>query len=323
MEEMGRDFLKHMSIIYKLTSNKAKVIKAFKDPLFGFGLCLNQIAPLIKNDETFLKWKYYTVFHRFPNLKNPQTYNEKLQWLKLHDKRPEYTQMVDKAEAKKYVSQIIGEQYIIPTIGIYETFSDIDFNKLPNQFVIKCTHDSGGVVICKDKHSFNIDKARKKIEYGLGKINFWGTREYPYKTVKPRIIVEEYMEDESGYELKDYKIFCFDGKPEFLFVATDRGNKGEETKFDFFDLKWNHLPFTNGHPNSSKTINKPENFEKMVELARQLSQGIPHVRVDLYNISGKIYFGELTFFHWSGMTPFVPEEWDYKFGEMIHLPNKN
>ena len=309
-----------MSLIYKLTSNKAKIIKAFKDPLFGLGLILNQIAPLIKNDKTFLKWKYYTVFHRFPNLKNPQTYNEKLQWLKLHDKRPEYTQMVDKAEAKNYVSNIIGEEYIIPTFGVYSHFDEIDFEKLPNQFVIKCTHDSGGVVVCKDKSIFDVQAARKKIEYGLGKSAYWGTREYPYKNVPPRIIVEAYMEDESGYELKDYKIFCFDGKPEFLFVATDRGIKGEETKFDFFDLEWNHLPFTNGHPNSTKPIKKPENFEKMMELSAQLSQNIPQVRVDLYNINGKIYFGELTFFHWSGMTPFVPEDWDYKFGEMICLP---
>lgn len=312
-----------MSLLYKITSNKAKIVKAFKDPLFALGLILNQIAPLIKNNELFLKWKYYTVFHRFPDLKNPQTYNEKLQWLKLHDKHPEYTQMVDKAEAKKYVANIIGEEYIIPTLGVYNSFDEIDFDKLPNQFVIKCTHDSGGVVVCKNKNTLDKQAARKKIEYGLSKSAYWGTREYPYKNVPPRIIVEVYMEDESGYELKDYKIFCFGGKPEFLFVATDRGIKGEETKFDFFDLEWNHLPFTNGHPNSTKTIKKPESFEKMVELSAQLSQAIPHVRVDLYNINGKIYFGELTFFHWSGMTPFVPEEWDYKFGEMIHLPSKN
>lgn len=309
-----------MPIIYKLTHNKSKLLKAFKDPLFGLGLFLNQIAPLIKNDRLFLTWKYYTVFHRFPNLENPQTYNEKLQWLKLHDKHPEYAQMVDKAEAKKYVSNIIGEEYIIPTFGVYSHFDEIDFEKLPNQFVIKCTHDSGGVIVCKDKKTLDIQAARKKIEYGLGKSAYWGTREYPYKNVPPRIIVEAYMEDESGYELKDYKIFCFDGKPEFLFVATDRGIKGEETKFDFFDLEWNHLPFTNGHPNSTKPIKKPENFEKMMELSAQLSQNIPQVRVDLYNINGKIYFGELTFFHWSGMTPFVPEDWDYKFGEMICLP---
>ena len=309
-----------MSFIYKLTSNKAKIIRAFKDPLFALGLILNQIAPLIKNDELFLKWKYYTVFHRFPNLKNPQTYNEKLQWLKLHDKHPEYTQMVDKAEAKKYLANIIGEEYIIPTLGVYNSFDEIDFEKLPNQFVMKCTHDSGGVVVCKDKNSLNIQAVRKKIEYGLGKSAYWGTREYPYKAINPRIIVEAYMEDESGYELKDYKIFCFDGKPKFLFVATDRGIKGEETKFDFFDLEWNLLPFINGHPNSTKPIKKPENFDKMVELSAQLSKNMPHVRVDLYNISSKIYFGELTFFHWSGMTPFIPEEWDYTFGKMICLP---
>lgn len=303
-----------------ISFNKKRIKRIFKNPYSGLSLILDHIAPFIKDDEKYIRWMYYTVFRRFPDLKNPQTYNEKLQWLKLHDKHSEYTNMVDKAEAKKYVANVIGEEYIIPTLGVYNSFDEIDFSKLPNQFVIKCTHDSGGVVVCKDKSKLDILSARKKIEYGLGKSAYWSTREYPYKNVPPRIIVEEYMEDESGYELKDYKIFCFDGKPEFLFVATDRGMKGEETKFDFYDLEWNHLPLTNGHPNSSKIIPKPKNLEKMVEISAKLSQGIPHVRVDLYNINGKIYFGELTFFHWSGLTRFVPEEWDYKFGELLHLP---
>lgn len=309
-----------MSLIYKLTSNKAKIVKAFKEPLFGLGLCLNQVAPLIKNDETFLKWKYYTVFHRFPNLKNPQTYNEKLQWLKLHDRHPEYGQMVDKAEAKKYVSQIIGEQYIIPTLGIYETFSDINFNKLPNQFVIKCTHDSGGVVICKDKHSFDIEKARKKIEYGLGKTNFWGTREYPYKYVHPRIIIEQYMEDESGYELKDYKIHCFNGEPQFILVAS--GRHQDDIRFNFYDLDWNLMPFEKSHKrmDSEITIPRPKNLGEMISLARKLSSNIPHLRVDFYDVRDTIYFGELTFFPASGMGKFNPEEWDYKVGKLLTLP---
>ena len=306
-----------------ISSNKKRIKRILKNPYSGLSLFLNHIAPFIKDDEKYIRWMYYTVFRRFPDLKNPQTYNEKLQWLKLHDKHSEYTNMVDKAEAKKYVADIIGEEHVIPTLGVYNSFDEIDFDKLPNQFVIKCTHDSGGVVVCKDKSKLDIQAARKKIEYGLGKSAYWSTREYPYKNVAPRIIVEEYMVDESGYELKDYKIFCFYGKPKFLFVATDRGMKGEETKFDFFDLEWNHLPLTNGHPNSSKIIPKPENFEKMVEISAKLSQGIPHVRVDLYNINGRIYFGELTFFHWSGLTPFVPKEWDYKFGELLHLPINN
>lgn len=302
---------------------KDKIIHALKDPLYGLSLVLNRIAPFIKDDALFLKIKYFLVFHKRLNLNNPQTYNEKLQWLKMHDRKPEYAQMVDKAEAKKYVANMIGEDYIIQTIGVYNSFDEIDFDILPKQFVIKCTHDSGGVVVCKDKNNFDREKAQKKIEYGLGKSAYWSTREWPYKNVKPRIIVEKYMEDESGYELKDYKFFCFNGKPKFLFVATDRGVDGEETKFDFYDLNWNHLAFKNGHPNSPVSINKPDKFEEMISLSEKLSEGIPHVRVDLYNIRGKIYFGELTFFHWSGLVPFEPEEWDKTIGDMLILPHES
>ena len=308
-----------------MKKNRSKLQKAIQTP--GRAL-MNIIYHFPKfsaklDDEKYVRFIYKWCFKKKLDLENPKTFSEKLQWIKLYDHNELYTRVVDKYAVKEYIASQIGEEYIIPTLGVYNSFDEIDFDKLPNQFVIKCTHDSGGVVVCKNKNTLDKQAARKKIEYGLSKSAYWGTREYPYKNVPPRIIVEVYMEDESGYELKDYKIFCFGGKPEFLFVATDRGIKGEETKFDFFDLEWNHLPFTNGHPNSTKTIKKPESFEKMVELSAQLSQAIPHVRVDLYNINGKIYFGELTFFHWSGMTPFVPEEWDYKFGEMIHLPSKN
>lgn len=151
---------------------------------------------------------------------------------------------------------------------------------------------------------------------------FWGMREWPYKDIKPRIIAEQYMEDNASGELRDYKFFCFDGKVKALFIASDRMTQGEETKFDFFDADYNHLPFRNGHPNASVLPNKPLNFDKMKELAAQLSAGYPQVRVDLYEVNGKVYFGELTFFHWSGMTPFEPEDWDYKFGEWLTLPPK-
>lgn len=298
---------------------KTKVLKAIKNPYYGCELVLNRLARFI-DDEHFVKWKYYLNFRKKLDLDNPQTFNEKLQWLKLYDKHEEYTQMVDKYEAKKYVASIIGEEYIIPTLGVYDSFDEINFDELPSQFVLKCTHNSGGIIICRDKASLDILQTKKRMENWL-KINpFWKNREYPYKNIKPRIIAEQYMEDESGYELKDYKFFCFDGEAKYIFVATDRGKEGEETKFDFFDMDWNHLPFTNGHPNSSKSINKPDNFEKMRVLSCELSKGIPHVRVDLYNINGKIYFGELTFYHWSGLMPFVPEKWDYEFGNELVLP---
>lgn len=296
-----------------------KIKKALGNPYYACELVLNQLAKYV-SDENYVKWKYYLNFRKRLHLDNPQTYNEKLQWLKLYNQHDEYTQMVDKYEAKNFVASIIGEDYIIPTYGIYDSFEEIDFALLPKQFVLKCTHNSGGVFVCKDKAVFDIEGARKQVNKWLKKNPYWKNREYPYKNVKPRIIIEQYMEDESGYELKDYKFFCFDGVAKYVFVASDRGKDNEETKFDFYDIEWNLLPFTNGHPNSNKMMKKPENYDKMVEISERLSLGIPHVRVDLYNINGRIYFGELTFFHWSGLVPFVPEEWDDVFGCCLKLP---
>ena len=273
------------------------------------------------SDETYLRMVFRIRMHKRLNLENPQTYNEKLQWIKLYDRQPKYTKMVDKFEAKKYVADIIGEEYIIPTLGVWNNADDIDFSKLPNQFVLKTTHDSGGIVICKDKNKFNFTYAKKKLNGCLKHNFFWAMREWPYKNIKPRIIAEKYMEDETG-ELRDFKFFCFDGEVKAMFLATDRSNPQEETKFDFFDENFNHLPFTNGHPNSKKSFMKPDGFEKMKNLASKLSEGIPQARIDFYNIKGQIYFGEITFFHWSGLKPFVPEEWDYKFGSWISLPLK-
>lgn len=275
------------------------------------------------DDEQYLKIAFYARMHKKLDLNNPQTFSEKIQWLKLYDRKPEYTMMVDKYEAKKYVAGKIGEEYIIPTLGVWDSFDEIDFTSLPEQFVLKCTHDSGGLVICTDKSKLDIDGARKKINASMRHNYFWGMREWPYKNIKPRIIAEQYMVDESGYELKDYKLFCFDGLPKAMFIASDRSKQDEETKFDFYDMEFKHLPFTNGHPNASREIKRPVSFEKMKRLAGVLSQGIPHVRVDFYDINGKIYFGELTFAHWSGMVPFEPEEWDFKFGSWITLPNQS
>ena len=271
-------------------------------------------------DDLYLKMIFHSRVGYYPNLNNPRTYNEKLQWLKLNYKRDDYAMMVDKVTAKEYVASIIGEKYIIKTLGVWDSVNDIDWDSLPNQFVIKVTSDSGGIVVCKEKTAFDIDLAITKLQKGWGKNYYLYNKEYPYRDLRPRIIAEEYIEDESGFELKDYKFFCFDGIPKYLFVASDRQKSNEETKFDFFDLEWNHLPVINGHPNSSVELKKPVNFDEMIQVATRLSQGMPHVRVDLYNNNGNIYFGELTFFHWSGMIAYQPEEWDYKFGEYINLP---
>ena len=273
-------------------------------------------------DVPFLKLKYRVAMKKKLNLKNPITYNEKLQWLKLHDRKPIYTDMVDKYEAKRYVAERIGEEYIIKTLGVWDHFDEIDFDKLPDRFVLKCTHDSGGLVIVKDKNTLDKAAAKEKIEKCLKRNFYYAGREWPYKKVKPRVLAEEYMEDSKTAELRDYKFFAFNGKVKALFIASERQKENEETKFDFFDAEYNHLPVRNGHPNAEIPPEKPKNFEKMKELAGKLSEGIPHLRVDFYEVDGKIYFGELTFSHWSGMVPFEPEEWDKTFGDWIELPKK-
>ena len=301
-------------------NEKNKFVKAIKHPEWLFGVILRRLFAKVLDDKTFIKLEYFSGMRKLPNLDNPTTYNEKLIWLKLHDKHDEYAQLVDKYEAKEFVRKLIGDEYIIPTLGIYNSFDEIDFDNLPNQFVLKTTHDSGGVVVCPDKSVFNKESARKKLEKSLKNNYFYEHREYPYKNVPPRIIAEKYMVDESGTELKDYKFFCFDGKCKMLFIATDRSVG--DVKFDFFDTEFNHLPFKQGHPWATKEIKKPAGFEKMIKIAEILGKGFPHVRVDLYDINGKIYFGELTFFHFSGNVPFVPSEWDKKIGEWLKLPSE-
>ena len=295
-----------------------KFFKLFSDPYWAFGVILRHfLSHFITSDKLFVKLEYFSGMKHFPDLRHPKTYNEKLQWLKLNDIHDEYTQLVDKYEAKEYVRNILGDDVIIPTFGVWDKFEDIDFTMLPNQFVLKTTHDSGGVVVVKDKEHMDIETARRKLNKSLRNNYFFEHREYPYKNVKPRIIAEKFMVDESGMELKDYKFFCFNGEVKFLFIATDRPI---DTRFDFFDTDFNHLPFKQGHPWANKEINKPDGFEEMKRIAGILSKGFPHVRVDLYDINGKIYFGELTFFHFSGNVPFEPEEWDYKIGRMLRLP---
>ena len=271
------------------------------------------------SDENYLKIVYWARMGRKLNLSSPKRYTEKIQWLKLNNRKPEYTIMVDKYLVKKYVADIIGEEYIIPTLGVWDRFEDIDFSSLSQQFVLKCTHDSGGLVICKDKKILDIEQAKVKINKSLSKNYYKAGREWAYKDVKPRIIAETYMEDNEDGELRDYKFFAFDGEVKALFIATDRGLKDTETKFDFFDENFNHLEFTNGHPNSDILPHKPKNFEKMKQLAAILSKGIPHARIDFYEVDEKVLFGEITFSHWSGMVPFEPDKWDYNFGEWINI----
>ncbi|MBS5937911.1 ATP-grasp fold amidoligase family protein [Clostridium sp.] len=271
-------------------------------------------------DKAYIQLYYFVSFKKFCNLNNPKKFNEKLQWLKLHDRNPEYIKMVDKYEVKKYVESKIGEEYIIHTIGVWDSFDDIDFDILPKQFVLKCTHDSEGIVIVKDKEKMNINEARKKINRALKQNFYYIGREWPYKDIKPRIIAEQYMEDYVDGELKDYKFFCFDGEPKLMYIAS--GRVANQLKFDYFDLNFKHLDIIQKYPNSSMELKKPKNFDKMIELSRKLSKKFVHIRVDFYEVNGKLYFGELTFYHLSGFVPFKDEKWDYIIGEWLELPNR-
>ena len=273
------------------------------------------------SDEQYISLKWRNCMGYKLDLKSPQTFNEKLQWLKLYDRDPLYTKLVDKFEVKDFISDKIGEEYVIPTIGVWDNVESIDWNKLPDQFVLKCTHDSGGLVICRDKNTLDIKQAKKKLSKSMSFDFYKAGREWPYKNVRRRIIAEKYMEDETG-ELRDYKLFCFNGKVKALFIATGRSKGSHNVKFDFFDDNFNHLPFTNGHPNADELPQKPQEFMKMKQLAEVLAEGIPHVRVDFYEVRNQIYFGEMTFYHWSGMVPFKPKEWDYIFGSWLKLPSE-
>lgn len=284
----------------------------------------NKIAKTVRyvlrflSDEVYIQLNYFAHFKEFCNLKNPKTYNEKLNWLKLHDRNPLYTALVDKYEVKEYVSKIIGEEYIIPTLGVWEHFDDIDFDRLPDQFVLKCTHDSEGLVIVKDKYNLDKIAAKKKLEKSLKQNFYYIGREWPYKNVKPRIIAEQYMEDHIDKELRDYKFFCFDGEPKLMYVAS--GRTSGKTKFDYYDMDFNHIDLQQKYPNSDTPLRKPSSFNDMIRFAKVLSKDFSHVRVDFYEVDGHLYFGELTFYHLSGFVPFEPDRWDKVFGDWLKLP---
>ena len=268
-------------------------------------------------DSSYLKIVYKMRTGKKLNLQEPKTFNEKLQWLKLYDRKPEYTIMVDKYEAKKYIAEQIGEEYIIPTLGVWDRFEDIDFDALPHQFVLKCTHDSGGLAICRDKSTFDKETARKKIARSLKRNYYWSGREWQYKDVKPRIIAEKYIEETKDDALTDYKFFCFHGVSKIMYISKDHGT---DPRTDFFDMEFNHLPVRARDPQAEITPERPMQFEKMREMAEILSKDIPHLRVDFYLVNGKIYIGELTFYHMSGFTKVQPDEWNLKMGQWIQLP---
>lgn len=271
------------------------------------------------DDERYLKLVYRLRTGRPLDLENPKTFNEKLQWLKLHDRNPLYTRLVDKAEVKPWVAERIGWEHIVPTLGVWDKFDEIDFDMLPERFVLKCTHDSGGLAICRDRSSFDVAAARRAIERSLSRNYFWTGREWPYKNVKPRIIAEEYLDPTEGQsDLTDYKVMCFDGRARCEFTCTGRAEG--DLRVDFFDTEWNHMPFTRHYPNADIPPEAPTRLQDMIAMAERLAKDLPFVRADFYEVGGQYYFGELTIYPGSGIEEFNPDRWDAELGSWIKLP---
>ena len=286
-------------------------------------VAFDKIGLINMPDKQYLELMYEAKFNYKPDLEHPKTFNEKTQWLKLYYRKPELPRFVDKITAKEEVAKIIGEQYIIPTIGKYNKFDEIDFKKLPNQFVIKCTHDCASVIICRDKSKFDIKKARKKINKAL-KVKYYGkhSREWAYSQIKPRIIIEKFMKNKNSDDITDYKLFCFNDVPKIMYISSGLENHATAS-ISFADMDYNLLDIERADFRALDHLPpKPKSFEEMKKLAKKLSKDFPQVRVDFYEINGKPYFGELTFYTCGGTVDWKKHEYDERLGKMIKLPKK-
>lgn len=294
-----------------------KIYKVLKNPkLIPLKIISTSVFKNL-SDEKYIRLMYYLKMDEKLDLKNPETYNQKLQWLKLYDRNPLYTRLVDKYEVREYIKQSIGEEYLIPLINLYDDVENIKFEELPDQFVLKCTHDSGSVIVCTNKNKLDKKYTKEKLKIALNKNYYYKFREWPYKNVKPRIVCEKMLED----KIIDYKIFCFNGKPKFLYVG--QGLVSDHSlKIDFYDLNWNKMELNRtDYENFDKALKKPTNLNEMINIAEKLSSGIPFVRVDLYEIGDKIYFSEFTFTPGAGYIPFEPKSYDRIIGDLLKLPN--
>lgn len=292
-----------------------KLKRYIKDPYREIGNDLMREHPNWLPDKWYLEllWKY--TYGCELNISQPQTFNEKLNWLKLYDRKSMYTSMVDKYSVKKIVSCLIGKEYVVENYAVAESWEDIDFEALPNQFVIKCTHDSGGAFVCRDKSVFDYKGVRSKVEQNLGINYYYSLREWPYKNVKPSIVIDRFLDDHTGKELRDYKFWCFDGQPVYMYCTI----KGESVFENFYDMEFNPIDINHGFPRHKPEFECPQNFELMKDLAAALSKGIPFVRVDFFDVEGQVYFGEYTFFDWGGFRAFEGD-WDEELGKLIKLP---
>ena len=317
-----------MSLAIKIKNRTAWVIRKTKKQSkrvydHFFGVEGKNAQTNILPDPIYLKKLYKAKMGKDLDLNHPRSFNEKLQWMKLYDRNPLYTTLADKYTAKKYIASIIGDKYIIPTIAVFDNPEEIDFSTLPNQFVLKTTHDSGGVIVCKDKKCFDYDKAKTFLQQRLNQNYYRTSREWPYKKIRPRIIAEEYIQSDSIYGITDYKYFCFNGEPKLLYISIGLDNH-PTAKISFYDLLGNEMPFHRSDYEPYHNASMPDKSKELIELSHRIAThiGSPFVRVDFYAERGKIYFSEITFFPCAGFLPFDPEEWDLKLGEWITLSQK-
>ena len=298
-----------------------KIKRYLHSPYYEIGQNIINRWPRIMSDKWYIKTQWLRECGYRLDLENPRTFNEKIQWLKLFDRNPLYTLLVDKYRVKEWVAQKIGSQYVVPTLATYKSVQEITPESLPLQFVLKCNHDSGGVIVCRDKASFDFKKAMAILDSHLKNNHYYYAREWAYKHVKPMLFAEQYLEDSVSEDaLVDYKWFCFNGEPKIMYLCRERGSHPVTA---FFDMEYRHLPFTMANPIATTLPEKPAQFEKMKQLAATLSQGIPHVRVDFYLAQNQIYFGEMTFYDSAGYGPFNPPVWNYTLGEMLILPSRH
>lgn len=295
--------------------NAKRIKKAFKEPKVALDQFLKKTSPIYP-DKFYIKTLFRLLVGYKLDLNHPKSFNEKLNWLKLYDRNPLYTILADKIEVKKYVAKKVGEQYVVPSYGVWDSPDEVNFNSLPNQFVIKCNHCSGSMVICKDKNSLNEKATREILWKGMKYDYYWICREWVYKDIRHRITADKYLDDGTGNELRDYKFWCFNGVPKYMYCTI----KGENVYENFYDMDFVPVDINHGFPRHAPEFEKPNNFELMKQLASKLSEGIPFVRIDFFDVKGKVYFGEFTFYDWAGFYPFSNREMDMKLGTLIELP---
>lgn len=296
-----------------------RINKLLKEPYYTVGNYLFKHYPKVMSDKWYLKVMWKRCMGYKLDLAHPVTFNEKLQWLKLYDQKPIYTTLVDKYRAKRWIADRIGEQYVVPTLAVYDSVDEIDLDQLPEKFVLKCNHDSGNVIICEDKSAFDLETAKKELAAALKKNYYWVARERPYKNVKRVVLAEKLLEASNVDDIVDYKLMCFDGKVKCSFTCTNRRNEGG-LKVTFFDLNWERMPFERKYPAETQPVEKPASYAQMVDIAERLSEDIAFSRVDFYEVEGVPYIGEITLYPGGGFEPFRPQEWDKTIGGWIKLP---